>query len=54
MRNITIDGRTKNLSAWAKETGIAFSTMWNRVNKYGENAGEKLLLNKTEKREKNT
>jgi len=46
MRYITIDGRTKNLTEWAREIGITKEAMRLRVNKYGENAGKKLLLKK--------
>jgi DNA invertase Pin-like site-specific DNA recombinase len=34
-RRITYQGRTQHLSAWARETGINLSTLWNRLTRYG-------------------
>lgn len=42
-RNITINGITKHISEWSKETGIPIITIWKRFRKYGST---ELILSK--------
>jgi hypothetical protein len=31
LRKLTFDGKTQSVAKWAKETGIAYGTLWERV-----------------------